>query len=146
MVGKRERKTKPTDYGDVFGSAMLLTGLSQLAYSPRVKRQILPVRWRSRRRARSASFPLKDEGFVMNGSDARSSARPGARSRWIIGSFPVLALVAAAVVFRGANPPSEALAQAPIVKPSSKAPSTGSSRTAAGPVKGMSGTPARAVA
>jgi hypothetical protein len=53
---------------------------------------------------------------------------------------PALALVAAAVVFRGAKPPAEALAQAPV-KNTSKGAASGSSRTGAAP-----GTPARPVA
>src|SRR5205814_1055466 len=110
--------------------AMLLTGLRQLAYSPRVKWQILPVGWRSHSSARPASFPLKDEGFAMNGTDARSSARHEAWKQWIIGFFPALAVVAAAVVFRGANPPGEALAQAPITS-TPKGAASGTPRTAA---------------
>ena len=56
---------KPAKTGAFFGAfscpAMLLTGLRQLAYSPLVKWQILPVGWRSHSSARPASFPLKDE-------------------------------------------------------------------------------------
>ncbi len=77
----------------------------------------------------------------MNGKDARSSARPGAWKQWIIGLFPGVALVAAAVVFRGASPPAEAMAQAPI-KSTAKGTATGNPRPAA-PAKG---TPARPVA
>ncbi len=129
-------------------SYLLLTGLRQLAYSPLVKWQILPVGWRSHSSARPASFPLKDEGFAMHGTDARSSARPGAWKQWIIGFFPALAVVAAAVVFRGASPPGEALAQAPITS-TPKGAASGNPRPAAGPAapaKGMTGTPARPVA
>lgn len=79
----------------------------------------------------------------MNGKDARSPARPGAWKQWIIGFFPALALVSAAFVFRSASPPAEARAQAPIVKPSSKAPSAGP--RAAGPTVPAKGTPARQV-
>ena len=126
-----------------FGPAMLLTGSRQLAYSPPVKWQILPVGSRCIYSCtQPASFPLKDEGFAMNGTDARSSARPGAWKRWIIGFFPALAVVAAAVVFRGASPPGEALAQAPI-KSTAKGAAPATSRPAAGPA---AGTPARPVA
>lgn len=64
--------------------------------------------------ARPVSFPLKDEGFAMNGTDGRTSARKIAWKRWLIGLCPALALAAVAVVFRGASPPAEAQAQAPI--------------------------------
>jgi len=74
----------------------------------------------------------------MHAQVAQSSARSGARKRWIIGFFPALALAAAAVVFRGASPPAEAMAQAPVK--SATRPAAG---TAA---KGVTGTPARTVA
>lgn len=77
----------------------------------------------------------------MNGKDARSSARPGAWKQWIIGFIPGLALVAAAVVFRGANPPAEALAQAPAKSTPKRAASGGPASSMARP-----STPARPVA
>ncbi|MBC7855621.1 MAG: hypothetical protein IAF94_19495, partial [Pirellulaceae bacterium] len=77
----------------------------------------------------------------MNGKDARSSARPGAWKQWIIGFIPGLALVAAAVVFRGANPPAEALAQAPVKSTPKGAASGGPAGSMARP-----STPARPVA
>ncbi|MCE9527213.1 MAG: peptidylprolyl isomerase [Planctomycetales bacterium] len=76
----------------------------------------------------------------MNGTDGRSSARPGAWKKWIIGFFPALALVAAAVVFRGATPPREALAQAPV----KSTPKGAAGPAASGPSR--TGTPARQVA
>ena len=77
----------------------------------------------------------------MNGKDARSSARPGAWKQWIIGFIPGLALVAAAVAFRGANPPAEALAQAPAKSTPKRAASGGPAGFMARP-----NTPARQVA
>ncbi|MFN0018172.1 MAG: peptidylprolyl isomerase [Pirellulaceae bacterium] len=76
----------------------------------------------------------------MNSTDGRFSARPGAWKKWIIGFFPALALVAAAVVFRGANPPREALAQAPV----KSAPKGAAGPAAPGPSR--TGTPARPAA
>jgi parvulin-like peptidyl-prolyl isomerase len=132
-----------------FGRALLLTSLHPLSYSPRVKWQILPVgRRRSPSSPRPAAFPLKDEGFEMNGLDTRNSARPGAWKRWIIGLLPVFAIFAAAFVFREASPPAKALAQAPVVStprgaapgPARKAPST-ATRPVAGPVAPTRSTP-----